>query len=382
MSHRDHMARGIGVALLSVFFVSRVANGQGTLSTQGLGFPPGQMSTAAVTMGGATGETDPFSALNPASIALLGSAAVLFQAAPEFREFRDGGNKFTTSVSRFPLFFGSIPVGSRWGVALSASTLLDRTWQTITTDTVDAGGTPVVSTLQQLSDGSIVDVRLAVGRAVGRWWRLGIAGHAFSGRDVLRNVRSFEDSLRFARDTQQTTLSFGGNAISVGGVAQWPRLGAVGLSYRHGGGLSAYNGDKVVGSGSAPDHYGLSVVYLGISGTTLGVRAARDTWSRLKGLSNTLNVHEGWDIGVGGDVTGPRFGGSPVSLRAGLRLRTLPFSASTTAVKERTVSGGFALPMANRRLELSLGALRSTRSADTDVSEVAWTFSTGFVIRP
>src|SRR5437867_3233381 len=277
----------------------RVAAGQGTLSTQGLGFPPGQMSTGALTMGGATGESDALSVLNPASIALLGSPVLLMQAAPEYREMRTRGNTFRTSVSRFPLFLGAIPLGPRWTIGISASTLLDRTWQTINPDTQIVSGDSVISTLQQLSDGSIVDVRVAVGRVTGRWWKVGIAGHAFSGRDVLRNVRTFQDSLRFARDTEQTTLSFGGNAISVGGLAQWPRLAAIGFSYRHGGGLSAYNGDQVVGRGSAPDHYGLSVVYLGISGTTLGVRAARDTWSRLQGISSTLNVHEGWDIGVG-----------------------------------------------------------------------------------
>jgi hypothetical protein len=363
--------------------LTQVAGAQGTLSTQGLGFPPGQLSTPAVTMGGATGETDPLSALNPAAVGLLSTPILAFQAAPEFREMRIGDQTLRTSVSRFPLFLGTMPIGPRWSVGLSASTLLDRTWETITRDTQDVNGTNIISTLGQRSDGSIADIRLSVARAMSTWLRIGIAGHAFSGRDVLTDIRTFDDSLRFARDTQQTTLSFGGNALSIGAHAI-SRTGMIGVSFRHGGTMHTYDGDKAVGSASAPDHYGVSVVYLGITGTTLGVRAARDGWSRLKGLSPSLNVHEGWDLGLGGDVTGPRLGGSPISLRGGYRWRTLPFSASATAVKERTVSGGFAFPMANRRVDLSVGALRASRTAGegSGQSETAWTISTGFAIRP
>lgn len=373
---------GAGAALAVVLALPRAASAQGTLSTQGLGFPPGQLSTAALSMGGATGEADPFSPINPASIGFLGTPIILFQAAPEFREMRIGARTLRTSVARFPLFNAAMPLGPRWTIGLSASTLLDRTWETITRDTQIVNGETVASTLGQSSDGAIADVRFAVARAATSWLRIGIGGHAFSGRDVLRNVRSFDDSLRFARDTQQTTLGFGGNAISIGAQANWPRKGGVGVSYRHGGGMRTYSGNRAVASASAPDHYGVSFVYLGISGTTLGVRAARDNWSNLKGLSNSLNVHEGWDMGVGGDVSGPRFGGGPMALRAGFRWRTLPFSASATAVKERTVSGGFAFPMAARRVDLSVGALRATRTSGTDPSEIAWTISTGFTIRP
>lgn len=369
-------------ALILCLVTPRATSAQGSLSTQGLGFPPGQLSTTALSMGGATGEADPFSALNPASIGLLGTAIILFQAAPEYRVMSIGGQKLRTSVSRFPLFSGSMPLGPRWSVGLSASTLLDRTWETVTRDTQIVNGETVISTLGQSSDGSIADVRLAVAKAATSWLKIGVAGHAFTGRDVLINARHFDDSLRFARDTQRTTLGFGGNAISVGAQTSWPGVGGIGVSYRRGGGLRTYSGNRTVASASAPDHYGVSFVYTGISGTTLGVRAARDNWSNLKGLSNTLNVHEGWDLGVGGDVTGPRFGGSPIGLRAGFRWRTLPFSASATAVKERTVSGGVAFPMAARRVDLSLGALRATRTSGTGPSEIAWTISTGFTIRP
>ena len=61
----------LGAALLTVA-TSRAA-AQGTLSTQGLGYPPGQLSTPASSMGGAIGEIDPFSPINPASLGQPGS---------------------------------------------------------------------------------------------------------------------------------------------------------------------------------------------------------------------------------------------------------------------------------------------------------------------
>jgi hypothetical protein len=369
--------------LAPLFFIAATAGAQGTLSTQGMGFPPGQLSTQAISMGGAIGEADPLSALNPAALTLLNASIITMQAAPEFRRVTAGSVSQRTSVSRFPLFLGGLKLGQKFTAALSASTLLDRTWSTTVADSqILAVGDTVRELRTQQSDGSLVDVRAALGYMVTPWFRVGLGVHALSGRDFLRSIRTFSDSLRFAPDTQENTLSFGGNAVSLGVQTIWPRKVAIGASYRRGGSLSAYHVDSVVGRGSAPDHYGVSIAYLGINGTTVGVRAAKDSWSRLAGLGSTLKIHEGWDIGVGGDVTGPRFGNSPIALRAGARWRTLPFSIGVDPVKETTFSGGFGLPMAGGRVELNVGALHSDRSAGAGPTESAWTISTGFSVRP
>jgi hypothetical protein len=354
---------------------------QGNLSTQGLGYPTGQLSTPAISMGGAIGEADPFSPLNPAALGLLRSAIIFFQAEPEYRSLTVAGQKQRSSVSRFPVFVGGLPLGGRWVIGLSASTLLDRTWETTIRDTQVVGGQIVAASVGNRSEGSIEDVRLALSYAPSSWLRIGVGGHAFTGGTVLRSITVFDDSLAFLPDTQRNTLSFGGNAVSVGAQTVWPKIGSIGVSYRHGGSLQAFRGNTTVGSGSAPDHVGVSLVYLGITGTSLAVRAARDAWENTRGIAQTLNVNEGWDIGVGADVTGPRFGSSPVGLRAGGRWRTLPFSPTSAAVKERTFSLGFGFPMARGAVELHVGALRATRTTDI-ASETAWTISTGFAIRP
>jgi hypothetical protein len=356
---------------------------QGTLSTQGLGFPPGQLSTHARTMGGATGETDPISPLNPSAIGLLTAAILTFQAEPEYRQLRLGSQTIKTSISRFPLFMGALPLGSRWTVGLAASTLLDRTFETTTRDSQVVSGDSVKATITQRSQGSITDIRLALAYSPRPWLKLGVGAHAFSGSDVLQTTRVPDDTVRFTTDAQRNTVGFGGNAMSVGALTMFPRRGAIGVSYRRGGTMRAYDGEVVVGSGNAPDHLGVSVVYLGIRGTALAVRAAKDNWSQLRGMTPTLNIHEAWDIGAGADVTGPRFGASAIGLRAGGRWRTLPFSVDGTPVKERTWSGGFVLPMGRfRAVELNFGALHSTRTAASIATEKAWTLSTGFSVRP
>lgn len=369
-------------AALGVLAVPRSGSAQGTLSTQGLGFPPGQLSTPAASMGGAIGEADPLSPINPAAIGLAGFPILHMQAEPEFRALTIAGREERTSVSRFPVFVGILPLGSRWAVAASASTLLDRTWATVTRDTQVVGSDTLGADLLRKSDGSIADLRLAVSFAPVQWLRLGIGGHAFSGRDLVESSRTFDDTVQFAPDTQQTTFSFGGNAVSVGVQTFWSRVGAVGLSYRRGGTFRTFREGEQLDVASAPDHLGVSLVYLGIQGTSLAVRAAHDSWSRLRGVGPTFTVHDGWDMGAGADVTGPRFGGSPVALRAGGRWRTLPFSANGTAVRERSWSGGIGLPMARGRVELNVGAVRAIRTGDADISEKAWIISTGFAVRP
>ena len=263
---------------------------------------------------------------------------------------------------------------------MSASTLLDRTWETTTRDSQFIPDT-IRSTITDRSEGAIADLRLALAYSPTSWLKVGIAGHAYSGRDQIRAIRVFDDSARFAADTQGTNLSFGGNAMSVGAMAIKPRVGALGVSYRKGSEISTEVDGETVSTATVPDRFGVSAVYMGVRGAAFAVRAARDKWSALEGMRSNLNIHEGWDMGVGADVTGPSVGSSAIALRAGGRWRTLPFSLDDNPVNETTFSGGFSLPVARNRAEVSVGLMRSSRTG-TGATETAWTWSTGFSIRP
>jgi hypothetical protein len=99
------MSRRLGIVILSALAFAPALQAQGTLSTQA-----GQLSTRARTMGGAVGEADALSPLNPSSLILLLTPIVALQAEPEHREVMVGGERTTSSISRFPLLMGALPL--------------------------------------------------------------------------------------------------------------------------------------------------------------------------------------------------------------------------------------------------------------------------------
>src|SRR6476659_2210484 len=97
---RSLLARvGFGCA---VAFVATRAQAQGTLGAQGFGYPPGQLSAYSRSLGGATGETDALSPINPAALALLRRGGLYIQSEQENRSLESGGQTGSTQVYRFP----------------------------------------------------------------------------------------------------------------------------------------------------------------------------------------------------------------------------------------------------------------------------------------
>ena len=141
---------------------------QGSLSTQGFGYPPGQVSARASGAGSGNAEIDALSPINPAALINWGASAVFLQTEPEFRTVRAGGQELRTTTWRYPLVMGALSVGPRAIVALSSSTLLDRTWSTTEEADIDvearAMGDVVVELAavlgRQVADRERVDIRV------------------------------------------------------------------------------------------------------------------------------------------------------------------------------------------------------------------------------
>src|SRR6185437_2278266 len=66
-------------------------HGQGSISSQGLGYPPGELSTRALGTAGAIGEIDARSPINPAALAIRTAPQVYAQYDPEFRTITSNG---------------------------------------------------------------------------------------------------------------------------------------------------------------------------------------------------------------------------------------------------------------------------------------------------
>ncbi|MDQ3697252.1 MAG: hypothetical protein M3373_04405 [Gemmatimonadota bacterium] len=360
-----------------------IARAQGTLSTQGFGYPPGQLSARAQGTGGALGEFDPHSPLNPASILAFGRPSVYFQYSPEIRRVTSGETAERALVTRFPVVGASVIVRDRLMIGLSISTLADRSWQTTSDSVVGVGLDTTTATAAFRATGALNDIRFAAAYMVRPALRLGVAFHALSGESRSRRDLVFADTARFVPVREEQQFSFSGKGASIG--VDWrpaPALG-VAASARFGGTVTSWRGDTAVTRGKYPARAGGAVLFSGIAGATLAARADWEGWSRVSDLSVTgVPTFDVWNLSVGAEVKGPRLFGSDIPLRAGIRRRTLPFGLPDgSKVDETGIAGGLGIPLARGRAGADIGVERDLRSAGGSVRERAWTVSVGFNVR-
>ncbi len=381
--------RALCLALLLIPAAAGSAAAQGTLGSQGFGYPPGQVSTRVLATGGALAEFDGFTPLNPAALGSWGRSGIYVQYSPEFRKLNtDGGDESSTLV-RFPLVAAALAIGNRATLGAGFSTLLDRSWETVFSDSVILPDDTVSYRARFRTVGAINDARLALAYGVTQWLTLGAGVHAFTGenRQTVRvdfDSASFNDSSVALPFAQASALSYSGGALSGGFEV---RLGefAVAGSGRAGGRVRAYEGDTLVGRADAPRRMGFAARFTGIAGTVIAARANWDEWSTFAGLfspNSAARAFDAWDVGVGAEVKGPGFLGNDLPVRAGFRRRTLPFSVSGDRVRETDLSVGLGVPVSRLRGSIDLALQRSLRRSEGDVSENAWTFSIGIAVKP
>ena len=383
-------AAWLAAGAASLALPAAAAGAQGTVSGQGFGYPTGQLSTGSLGSGGAMAETDPFSPINPASLAAVAAwrrATLFFQYDPEFRRVTADGRSQNATLTRFPVVFAAVPAGARGAVGLSASTLLDRTFTTtFQTETV-IGGETIGATESIESRGSVADLRLGFAWAFANAFRVGVGGHVLTGQNRLVSGRVFEDSVRFGRVADSSVIDYSGVAASAG--FDWRPVRGLGLagSYRVGGRIRTERTDSTLTRATAPDRMGVSLRVDRITGASFGVSYARNRWSNLAGLgSDAVRVSDGSEFAAGAEVVGPRYGDNVVLIRLGGRRRDLPFGVGTSDVRETAFSGGIGAPLGGGRALFDLAVQRASRStvggtAGT-ASERAWTLSLGFTVRP
>ena len=378
------MKRLLFVAALAAATLSRAA-AQGTLSTQGYGYPAGPLSSRGLAMGGSVGELDPISSLNPAALTTWGRSGLYGQFGPEFRTVKTDGFTEQSTVIRFPLFVGAINASDKLVFGLSFSNLLDRTWATATSGYYHlVDGDSVAYAQNFASSGAITNVRFAAGYRLSNRLRVGLGIHFLSGINSLKVFETFADT-GFASFQQITTVNLYGSALSAG--VAWspvPQV-AIGLSGQLGGVMNARRNDTLVTSARVPNRAGASLLYAGIAGVVIAADGEWTRWSSMNGLAqSTILAVDTWDYGAGAEIHLASVGGGELPLRLGIRKRTLPFQADSATVKETLFSVGVGIPVSLSRGRFDLSLIRALRSAPVSpsVKESGWILSIGILVRP
>lgn len=376
--------RKLFVAIALVVLPARV-EAQGALSLQGLGYPTGGMSARAEATGGGVADFDPLSLVNPASLAAFGSSSLYFQYSPEFRRVTAGSNTAKTTTARFPMISGALAMGQAWTLGLSAATFLDRSSETNLVRQMQVGAPADLVNVTERNKvlGAINDVRLGLAWAPAPGFHIGVGAHVFAGSNRITFARLFPDSTKYLSTSEAGRISFAGFAGSLGIEYRPSRVIRFALAGRKGGDLRAQSGDTAIGSGRIPDHYSGSVTYEGITGVIIAARAAHDSWSSLSALSSSnIKAFDGWDVGAGVEATGPSVMQRALVLRAGGRVRTLPFGFNGEKVSETSFMGGLGLPLARNRASLDFSVQRASRTTDSDVKERGFILSFGLRVTP
>jgi hypothetical protein len=359
---------------------------QGTLSTQGFGYPPGQISTRARATGGGISEFDSDSPVNPASIALSSEPRMFLQYEPEFRRVTSGGTASNTTTARFPVFSASIPFFSRGSIGVSASTFLDRSASTRITRQQEVAGTVSDVTETTTMLGALNDLRLAFGWAPSQKFQIGAGIHAYTGQNRVFFSQVFPDTLKFASISQTSTLGFRGYAGSAGILVRPSRNFGFAVSGRKGSTIEARSDTAKVSEAKVPDRIGFAMAYEGIPGSSVSVHAAKEMWSRLNGLGSPTSAAavDAWDYGAGLESLGPKIMSRQTVLRIGSRYRTLPFLAAGQEVKELSFAGGMGAQFFRNRATFDVTLERAQRKVESsvDAKERAYILSFGLRVRP
>ncbi|HSA57068.1 MAG TPA: hypothetical protein VLE53_15255 [Gemmatimonadaceae bacterium] len=356
---------------------------QGSVSTQGFGYPAGGLSTRAAASGGAFAEFDFATPRNPSSLLGWGRGGGYLQYDPEFRSVTAAAGSENALIARFPVAIAAVQLGPRAMAAVSFSTLLDRTWATRVRGAQILGPDSVGYLESVESTGAISDLRLALAYSVSEAFSVGLGVHGLTGENRMELVRIFDDSLKYGALVRRLTLSYLGNAVSLGATWRPSRYLAVAASTRLGGDLDLRIDDAVAARATTPGRIGFSVRYDGLPGASVAFTADQTSWSNMRGLSeNTLVAHDVWEYGVGMELSGPPLRGVPALFSLGYRQRDLPFSVGVGEVPERFLAAGLGIPLAGPRAIVDIGVQRASRGTVDGVRETALILSFGLTIRP
>ncbi|MEO7963219.1 MAG: hypothetical protein ABIT38_04835 [Gemmatimonadaceae bacterium] len=379
------MRRRIALAITALASLMAVGNAsaQGTLSTQGFGYPLGGLSTRSAALGGASAEFDQLSTRNPAALGGWVRSGLYVQYDPEFRSVSTSTASDKQVTPRFGAVAAGFVIGTRLVIGASSNSFLDRSFATTIRSFERLGGDSVLYTEKFRSSGAIGDTRLGASYSVNSSLAVGVGLHLYTGENRLRLRRLFDDSTAFGTLDRTLTLSYTGTGISAGMLFTPVRGVSIGASMREGGSMKLRIEDTVRTEAKVPNRYGVATRLDFIPGLTLYGSADHTGWSRMNSLGSSAAVaSDSWDYAGGVEFAGQKARGASWTYGLGFRQRDLPFHAAGSIVTEKMFSGGTSVPLSGGRATLDLALQRALRDARGNVRERAWLLSVGITVRP
>jgi len=370
------------VAVTSV--LASAAGAQGAIANLGFGYPVGGGSVRTNGTGGAFAEFDALTPTNPAALGGVARPVLSAQAEPELRTLSVNGVSEKSRLQRVPLLVLIFPASHGVAVGMSATTFLDRTFSTATTGSAQVNGISIPTTDQIEVRGAINDLRAGVGWQLSSRFRVGAAGHLYTGEHRATRERAFADTLKFGSVLDSSRVTYYGTALSVGGEATIGKGFTALASYRRGNEINARVRDTIVSRATAPARTGLALRFDGIIGSVFAVGVEHIGWSQIAALGSTAATsRDAMNWHAGAEVAGPRFRGFPLLLRGGMARNELPFVLPGQTARENRLSAGIGLPVAGEDAVIDLSVQRATRSMSASTTkESAWLLGIGVQIRP
>jgi hypothetical protein len=372
------------LALLAAVMVAPTAGAQGSVGTQGFGYPVGGGSVRTKGTGGAFAEFDALTPTNPAALGGIIRTVIAAHTEPELRKLTVNGVSEKSTVQRMPLIMLILPLRRGVAVSLSAASFLDRTFSTTTTGSAQIDGRSVTTNDQTQVRGAINDLRAGAGWQLSSRFRVGIAGHLYTGEHRATRERTFADTLAFGSVLDSSRVTYFGTALSAGGEATLGKGFTALASYRRGNELNARIRDTIVSRASAPTRTGVALRYDGIVGSVFAVGIEQIAWSDMTSLgSTTTTASDAMNWHAGAEVAGPKFRGLPLLVRAGYARNALPFGTVGQTARENRLSAGLGVPVAGEDATLDLSVQRASRTmSGSAFTESAWLLGIGIQIRP
>ncbi len=354
---------------LLVLILPSALAGQSVLGASGLGARLEPLDAIERGLGGMGVTTRTATVLpgNPVASLDLLAPTVTFTAQPHWGDFEVGSESGDFFATRFPVLGFAYPLGTDAVVTLTAGSQFDQNWSVESRGSIDIGGGSVGLTDTFLSDGAVTAIQAGWARRWSGTFALGATLGVYRGGVTRTFLREFDqetaDSVAVENPIEEFGVTGRWNHSGLLGTVNlaWDPVSAIqlGATVAWGGTLKVnpLPGTSVGREISVPVEFKVSTIALLNPTLALNLGATYSDWSDVGGFDgDDAAAGRVMSYGAGVEWDGLNFWAGGLPLRLGYRQSDLPFRFLGKKVKERTISFGFSLVMA-QALGLPLGSL-------------------------